>query len=196
MQAHALDTMTALRGQIGLLLVGLARAADWQPFVICLLFVVPTLILLVGARALRRKLEARQVPWGAAYLSSALFVGAPLLALVILDHALAALDLPTLERRILEIFSPALLVQNNNGPVGPDLILATLPAAASLVLVGNAAVWLYFALYARGGLFVWGEGAEANGLMRLAGHWGNRGAEKRCGLWALTVAKAIWGITP
>jgi hypothetical protein len=189
-----LDAITAFRGEIGRALVDLARLAAWQPFLLCLAaFLLLVLPLSLGARAARRRHEARGIPWGAAWLSSALLVGLPLLVLAAFDALLAAAGLASLEKRFLALFSPALLVARDRGPSGPDLLLATLPSAAALCLVGPAAAWAYVGLFARGGLFVWASGVEASGLMRLAGHWANRGPEKRLGLWAAPLSRAVHG---
>ncbi|MGC4117061.1 MAG: hypothetical protein QM765_21370 [Myxococcales bacterium] len=188
---RGLDFITALRGQIGLLLAALAKAADWNPWVLCLAFLVAAVLpMLHGLRATRRALEAAGKPWGAASLSASLFVGVPLVLLSAANFAAGG----ALERSLLSVFSPALLVKDNAGPVGPDLLLATLPSAVVLSLVGTFALGLYAALFRWGGPFVFDLKTEANGLMRWAGLWGDRGPEKRFGLWAHPLALALYGI--
>ncbi len=187
-----MDTLTSLRASLGVALWGLSRFAEWQPLLLAsLFFTVFVAPLLAAARAVRTRHEAAGRPWGAAWLSAALVVGGPLLLLGVLDALYSWAGVASLEQRVLAFVTPV--------PPGADAsalrgLFVHIPATVSVCVVGAFAVSLYFGLYARGGLGIDPRGSEANGLMRLAGLWGNRGPELRFGLWASTLANATFGI--
>jgi hypothetical protein len=193
MGAPELGLLDTVRMTIGAGLEALSQAAQSQPVWLFAAMLGLWTPLLLGARRANRRHQEAKISTGAAWLSSAIVVAAPLLAVFLIDWLLQLSGAPTLENRVLDYFSPRTILRVPV-PAGTILPRLTYPPAATLVLFGSAAICVYTALFVRGGVGVTREGEEAGGWMRLMGHWGNRGPEKRFGLWALPVSKSVFGL--
>ncbi len=202
-----LGLIDTVRMSVGTALQALGAAAESHPFYLCGAFLAFWIPLLLTARVATKKHRDAGLAPGAAWLTSALVIAAPLLAVFLVDKLLYLIGAPTLESRVLEYFSPRAILASAvaKAPASAAVTPAVAripqlseplayPAAAALCLFGTLVLGAYVALYGRGGIGVSLKGEEAGGWMRMAGHWGNRGAEKRFGLWAGPLARNLLGI--
>ncbi|MGI5865625.1 MAG: Zn-binding domain-containing protein, partial [Myxococcales bacterium] len=201
-----LGLIDTVRMSVGAALQALGTAAEGYPFYVCGAFLALWVPLLFTARVATKKHRAAGIAPGAAWLTSALVVAAPLLAIFLVDKLLYLSGVTTLESRVLEYFSPRAILASAaaKAPAAVAPAVARIPqlgdprvypAAGALCVFGTLALGAYLALYGRGGVGVSLKGEEAGGWMRMAGHWGNRGAEKRFGLWAQPLARSVLGIS-